>query len=99
LNHLFILASPLGHPATVDFWDQLKEGNARNLELAVYFLHEGAQSIPDSRFTDGKTRLFACPRAVETVAESARERVTLGGPGLLAELIDRASAIHTFSPA
>ena len=48
---------------------------------------------------DSRIRLFACPRATEKMPEAGSHRLTLGGPGLLAELIERASTIHTFSPA
>ncbi|NDE85125.1 MAG: hypothetical protein EB056_03725 [Verrucomicrobia bacterium] len=68
-------------------------------DLSVYCLHEGARSLADVRLKDRMIRLFACPRAAETIAGSGWEGVTLGGPGLLAELIERASTIHTFSPA
>jgi len=64
----------------------------------VYCLHEGAAALNDSRFTTLNVRFFACPRAVEKFAPSARDQVTLGGPGLLAELIERVDHIKAFSP-
>jgi len=99
LNQLLILASPLDHPATEDFWERLNKSLLTKADLSVYFLHEGAQSLSDARLADPKIRLFACPRAAERMPRAGSDRVTLGGPGLLAELIERASTIHAFSPA
>lgn len=67
--------------------------------LFVYCLHEGAAALNDTRLTKSNVRLFACPRAAERFAPSAGDQVTLGGPGLLAELVDRADRIQAFSPA
>lgn len=99
LSTLLILASPPNHPATEVFWATLQRCLAMTEDLSVYCLHEGARSLADHRLADPKIRLFACPRAVEAIAEPGLDRVTLGGPGLLAELIERASSIQTFSPA
>ena len=99
MNHLLILASPPDHPATKDFWERLQSLFSAPDVLSVYCLHEGARSLEDSRLANQRIRLFACPRAAETMSGIGQERVTLGGPGLLAELIDRASAIQTFSPS
>jgi hypothetical protein len=43
-------------------------------------------------------RLFACPRAVEQFASGYQLDVVLGGPGLLAELIERCSPTRSFDP-
>jgi hypothetical protein len=43
-------------------------------------------------------RLFACPRAVEQFASGNQLDVVLGGPGLLAELIERCSPTRSFDP-
>lgn len=98
LSTLLILASPPNHLATEGFWGALQRCLAAPEDLSVYFLHEGARSLTDIRLADPKIRLFACPRAVQGITEPVSDRVTLGGPGLLAELIERASAIQTFSP-
>lgn len=98
MNPLLILASPPEHPSTTDFWGKLKNCLSVHDRISVYCLHEGAQSLADVRLKNQKIRLFACPRAAEAFGGSGWEGVTLGGPGLLAELIERASPIHPFSP-
>ncbi|NCY20998.1 hypothetical protein EBX31_03460 [bacterium] len=99
MSTLLILAAPSNHPATADFWQSLQLTLSNESELSVYLLHEGARSLADARLMDSRIRLFACPRATEKMPEAGSHRLTLGGPGLLAELIERASTIHTFSPA
>jgi hypothetical protein len=44
-------------------------------------------------------RLFCCPRAAESFAGTSANQATLGGPGLLAELIERSSAYRSFNTA
>jgi hypothetical protein len=89
----------LNHPATLDFRKRLQFALSTKDDLSVYFLHEGAQSLGDGLLADPRIRLFACPRAAESITGPGLDRVTLGGPGLLSELIERASTIYTFSPA
>lgn len=96
---LLILASPPDHPSTAEFWNEYQLHFQGGHHLSVYCLHEGASSLTDSRFQSTKARLFACPRAVESFAPSASDHVTLGGPGLLAELMERADTLRAFSPS
>lgn len=99
LKVLLILASPPNHPSTAEFWHVCQQHLKSGCDLSVYFLHEGASSVPDSRFQNTQVRLFACPRAVESFAPFCADQVTLGGPGLLAELMERAETIQAFSPS
>ena len=101
MNHLHLLASPPNHPATAFF---LKETTAlldSNQKISAYFLHEGAASLLHPQLPDlvaRGLRLFACPRAVEQFAAANQLDVVLGGPGLLAELIERCSPTRSFDP-
>ena len=70
-------------------------------KVSAYFLHEGATSLLHPQLPDlveRGLRLFACPRAVEQFASGNQLDIVLGGPGLLAELIERCSPTRSFDP-
>lgn len=101
MNHLHLLASPPDHPAAALFFKETTTLLDSNQKISAYFLHEGAASLLDPRLPDLVSRglrLFACPRAVEQFAPSYQLDVVLGGPGLLAELIERCSPTRSFDP-
>jgi len=101
MNHLHLLASPPDHPATALFLKQTTALLDSNQKISAYFLHEGAAALLDPRLpvlVSRGLRLFACPRAVEQFAPSYQLDVVLGGPGLLAELIERCSPTRSFDP-
>lgn len=98
MSCLLILASPPDHPSSTSFWKELQDHRGDQPALLVYCLHEGATALNDLRAATPNVRFFACPRAVEKFAPSVRDLVTLGGPGLLAELIERVDHIKAFSP-
>ena len=99
MNQLLILASPAVHPSTEAFWKNLGEAVVERNDLYVYCLHEGAQSLADPRLANPNVRLFSCPRAAERFSPTPLEHLTLGGPGLLAELVDRSSSIRAYTPS
>ncbi|MEI7721156.1 MAG: hypothetical protein WCJ23_04180 [Verrucomicrobiota bacterium] len=101
MNHLHLLASPPDHPATALFLKQTTALLESQEKVSAYFLHEGATSLLHPQLPDlvaRGLRLFACPRAVEQFASGYQLDVVLGGPGLLAELIERCSPTRSFDP-
>jgi len=101
LSLLHLLASPARSPATTAFWKAIQEELASGKPVSAYLLHEGATALLDSRLSKlipQGLRLFACPRAVETFAPKHNFEIVLGGPGLLAELVERCSLTHSYNP-
>ncbi len=100
MNVLHFLSAPASSPPAEAFWSETSAALASQQDVSVYFFHEGATALQDPRLAgliqDG-ARLFCCPRAAESFAGSSANQATLGGPGLLAELIERSSAFRSFN--
>jgi hypothetical protein len=100
MNVLHFLSAPSGSPSSEAFWSETSSALEAQQDVSVYLFHEGATAFRDSRLAglvQKGLRLFGCPRAVETFSAGSRIEATLGGPGLLAELIDRSSAFRSFN--
>ena len=101
MSVLHLLASSPRTPAATLFWKAVQEELASGKPVSAYLLHEGATALLDSRLSKLiplGLRLFACPRAVETFAPKHNLEIVLGGPGLLAELVERCSLTHSYNP-
>ncbi|NBR71491.1 MAG: hypothetical protein EBQ51_03035 [Verrucomicrobia bacterium] len=101
LSILHLLAAPPDTPSNQAFWKDTREGLSSGGSLSAYFLHEGASALLDPRLPKlvaQGLRLFGCPRAVESYAPSHSAEIVLGGPGLLAELIERCKASRSYNP-
>jgi len=102
LNVLHLLTLPPEHPSTVAFWKETTSSLDSGQIVSAYFLHEGASALLDPRLSalaKRGLRLFACPRAVEHFAPQYKLEIVLGGPGLLAELIERCALARSFYSA
>ncbi len=100
MNVLHFLSAPSGSSAAEAFWSETSSALASPQVVSVYLFHEGAAALKDPRLaslTQKGLRVFGCPRAVETFSAGSRIEATLGGPGLLAELIDRSSVFRSFT--
>ncbi|NBR46786.1 MAG: hypothetical protein EBT68_06725 [Verrucomicrobia bacterium] len=102
MNVLHFLSAPAGSPAAESFWSETDTALQEELTVSAYLFHEGATALQDPRLStllNRGLRLFSCPRAAETFGGSESPLATLGGPGLLAELIERAAAFRSFNAA
>ena len=100
MNFLHFLSAPAGTAAAEAFWSETSTALASKQDVSVYLFHEGATALQDSRLAgliQKGLRLFCCPRAAETFGGSSAGQATLGGPGLLAELIERSSSFRSFN--
>jgi len=100
MNVLHFLSAPAGSPAAEAFWSETSNSLASKQHVSVYLFHEGATALKDARLAgliQKGMRLFCCPRAAEAFGGSSANQATLGGPGLLAELIERSSSFHSFT--
>ncbi|MEY5062906.1 MAG: hypothetical protein RLZZ112_870 [Verrucomicrobiota bacterium] len=102
MNVLHFLSAPATSSAAQAFWSETSAALSSKADVSVYLFHEGATALQDPRLAglvQKGLRLFCCPRAAESFAGSAANHATLGGPGLLAELIERSSAFRSFNVA
>jgi len=99
MNVLHFLSAPAASPAAEAFWSETYSRLQAQQDVSAYLFHEGGTALKDPRLASLLSqglRLFACPRAAETFGGTAADQATLGGPGLLAELMERASAFACF---
>ena len=99
MNVLHFLSAPAASPAAEAFWSETSARLQAKQDVSAYLFHEGGTALKDPRMVSLLSRglrLFACPRAAETFGGAAAGQATLGGPGLLAELMERASAFGSF---
>ena len=99
---LHLLAAPPRTPSSTQFWQTVQEELGSGKTVSAYLLHEGASALLDPRLAKvvGQgLRLFACPRAVDSFAPQAKVELVIGGPGLLAELIERSDSIESYNPS
>jgi len=102
MNVLHFLSAPANSPSAEAFWSQTSAALASHQDVSVYFFHEGATALQDPRLAgliQKGLRVFGCPRAAESFGGSNSGQATLGGPGLLTELIERSSSLHSFNPS
>ena len=102
MNVLHFLSAPANSVSAEAFWSEISAALDSRKDVSVYFFHEGATALQDPRLVSliqKGARLFCCPRAAESFAGTAANQATLGGPGLLAELIERSSTYRSFSAA
>ena len=102
MNVLHFVSAPATSPSAEAFWSETSAALASRQDVSVYLFHEGATALQDPRLPDliqKGARLFCCPRAAESFAGTSANQATLGGPGLLAELIERSSAYRSFNTA
>jgi len=102
LSVLHLLAAPPRTPASNAFWKSIQEELSSKSAATAYLLHEGATALLDPRLPKlvaQGLRLFACPRAVESFAPKSTSEIVLGGPGLLAELIERCATLRAYNPS
>jgi hypothetical protein len=107
LSALHLLAAPARTPSSNAFWKTIQEelGSKKPVSaypVSAYLLHEGASALLDPRLPKlvaQGLRLFACPRAVESFAPKSTTEIVLGGPGLLAELIERCASLRAYNPS
>jgi len=102
LSVLHLLAAPPRTPSSYAFWKTIQEELVSKKPVSVYLLHEGASALLDPRLPKlvaQGLRLFACPRAVESYAPKSNTEIVLGGPGLLAELIERCASLRAYNPS
>jgi hypothetical protein len=102
LSVLHLLAAPARTPSSSAFWKNIQEELGSKKPVSVYLLHEGASALLDPRLPKlvaQGLRLFACPRAVESFAPKSTAEIVLGGPGLLAELIERCGTLRAYNPS
>lgn len=100
MNVLHFLAAPAHTPSAEAFWSDTAAALASKQDVSAYLFHEGASALMDPRLPDlikKGLRVFCCPRAAETFGGSSAIQATLGGPGLLAELIERSNSFHSFN--
>ncbi|NDA10301.1 MAG: hypothetical protein EBZ44_04030 [Verrucomicrobia bacterium] len=100
MNVLHFLSAPAGSPASEEFWSETASALQSGNSVLAYFFHEGATALKDPRRPDLVQKglhLFCCPRAAETFGRSGADQATLGGPGLLAELIERSASFRSFN--
>jgi hypothetical protein len=102
MNILHFVSAPATSPSAEAFWSETSAALESRKDVSVYFFHEGATALQDPRLgglIQKGARLFCCPRAAESFAGSDASRATLGGSGLLAELIERSSTYRSFDAA
>ena len=102
MNVLHFLSAPANSPSAEAFWSQTSAALASHQDVSAYFFHEGATALQDPRLAgliQKGLRVFGCPRAAESFGGSNSGQATLGGPGLLTELIERSSSLHSFNPS
>ncbi len=102
MNVLHFLSAPAGSPAAELFWSETDAALQGEKTVSAYLFHEGGAALQDPRLgilLNRGLRLFSCPRAAETFGGTESSPATLGGPGLLAELIERAGAFRSFNAA
>ena len=100
MNVLHFLSAPAATPSAEAFWSETSAALTSKKDVSVYFFHEGATALQDPRLAgliQKGARLFCCPRAAEGFPVPAANQATLGGPGLLAELIERSSIFRSFN--
>ena len=100
MSLLLFLSAPAGSSSAEAFWSEAAHAVGRNETVSVYLFHEGASALKDPRLPallQKGLRLFSCPRAAETYGAGSQIEATLGGPGLLAELIERSAAFRPFN--
>ena len=101
MNILHFLSAPAGSPSAESFWSETSLQLRAKQDVSAYLFHEGGAALRDPRlslFLQQGLRLFSCPRAAETFGGPAAAQATLGGPGLLAELMERSTAFRSFHP-
>lgn len=99
MSVLHFLSAPAGSSSAESFWADTAAALQAKQNVSAYLFHEGAAGITDPRLPDllqKGLRLFSCPRAAETFGGGSRIEATLGGPGLLAELIERSTSFRSF---
>lgn len=102
MNVLHFLSAPAGAASAESFWAETSAALASQQVVSAYLFHEGATALQDPRLAgliQKGLRLFCCPRAAQSFGGSAEHQATLGGPGLLAELIDRSASFRSFNVA
>ncbi len=102
MNVLHFLSAPAGSSSAESFWSETASRLQAKQDVSAYLFHEGGAALKDSRLgplLQQGLRLFSCPRAAETFGGAAAIHATLGGPGLLAELMERSSAFRSFDLA
>jgi len=102
MNILHFLSAPAGSSSAESFWSETASQLRAGQDVSAYFFHEGGAALKDPRLAplmQKGLRLFSCPRAAETFGGPAVAQATLGGPGLLAELMERSTAFRSFNPA
>ena len=100
MNILHFLSAPAGSSSAESFWSETSAALTSRQDVSVYFFHEGATALQDPRLASliqKGARLFCCPRAAETFGGTTSSPATLGGPGLLAELMERSAAFRSFN--
>ena len=102
MNVLHFLSAPTGSPASEQFWSETASTLQAGTPVSAYLFHEGAGALKDARLpalVQKGLSLFSCPRAAETFGARSSIQAILGGPGLLAELIERSTAFRAFNGA
>ena len=100
MNILHFLSAPAGSSSAESFWSETSAALTSRQDVSVYFFHEGATALQDARLASliqKGARLFCCPRAAETFGGTTSSPATLGGSGLLAELIERSAGFRSFN--
>lgn len=101
MSVLHLLAAAPRTPSSLTFWQSVQAELDLGQTTSAYFLHEGASALLDPRLpklVSQGLRLFACPRAVDAFAPKHTAEIVLGGPGLLAELIERSPTLRSYNP-
>ncbi|NDA10223.1 MAG: hypothetical protein EBZ07_05180 [Verrucomicrobia bacterium] len=99
MNVLHFLSAPAGSPSAESFWAETASQLQAKQDVSAYLFHEGGGALKDPRLLPLRQqglRLFCCPRAAETFGGVAADQAILGGPGLLAELMERCAAFRSF---
>lgn len=99
MNVLHFLSAPAGSSAAENFWSETSAALQAQQSVSAYLFHEGAAGLNDPRLPEllqKGLRLFSCPRAAETFGAGSPIEATLGGPGLLAELMERCACFRSF---
>ena len=100
MNVLHFLSAPAGSTAAEAFWSETSLRLQAKQDVSAYLFHEGGTALKDPRLAlllSQGLRLFSCPRAAEIFGGDPTKKATLGGPGLLAELIDRSGTLRSFN--
>jgi len=99
MSVLHFLSAPSGSSSAESFWAETAAALQAKQNVSAYLFHEGAAGLTDPRLPDllqKGLRLFSCPRAAETFGAESKIEATLGGAGLLAELIERSNSFRSF---